>query len=260
MDAELVILDLRDHLDRTAKTEPMAHLALMEQRAMMPQMERPPLELNLAKSVLLLPAAHPVALDPRDHPERKDPLVTMPMVADVVLPALLDPLDHLALLVPPDQKDHLVLPEKSPNQLELRAPTVVLALPALLAQTVHLAPQATLVPQALLAQLVTLEPVLQTEKMAHLARRDPRAHEADLAAATTAHRHARRPAIKHWRPSTGLISFFPPDFSRCPIHFRSVEQVLRSLHHHIALALRFESSVPFSVLSLHLYRSFTAVK
>jgi len=225
---------------------------------MMPQMERLPLELNLAKSVLQLPAAHLVALDPRDHPERKDPLVTMPMVADVVLPELLDPLDHLALLVPPDQKDHLVLPDRSPNQLELRAPTAVLALPAVLAQTVHLAPQAALVPQAQLAHLATLEPVLQTAKMAHLAPRDPRAHEADLAAATTAHHHARRPAIKHRRPSTGLISFFL-HFSRCPIHFRSV-QLLRSLQNHIALALRFESSVPFSVISLHLYRSFSAVK
>jgi len=262
-DAELVILDLRDHLDRTAKTEPMAHPALTEPLALMPEQDPSLTELNPAKTVLLLPPARPAALDPRDHPERKDPMVTMPMAADVVLPVPLDPLAHLELLVPPEPKDQPAQPERSPNQLELRAPTAVPALPAHLAQMEHPAPPATLVPLAQLAQLATLEPVLQPERMVHLAPRDPRAHEEELAAATTAHHHAPPPAIKYSHPSTGRTTFLH-GFSRSPIHFRSVQQVLHSLQHHIALALRFESSVPFSVIStcfsVHLYRTLAAVK
>jgi len=207
-DAELVILDPRDHLAQTAKTEPMAKLAVPARMALMAQMVKPVEELNPAKIALQLPLAHPAALDPRDHPDQPDPLEMMLLVAEVVLPALPVPLDHQAHLEDPDQKDQLALPERSLNQLEPPAPTAVLVLLALLALMDHPVLQATLAPLALLAHLATLEPVPHPARMVHPAPRDPKAHQAEVAAATTAHRRARLPAIKPRHPATTVLMMF----------------------------------------------------
>jgi len=195
-DAELVILDLRDHLDRTERMESTAHLALTDRPAMMPDQERPPPELNRAKNALPLPLAHPAALDPRDQPALPDPLEMMPLVAELVLLALLVLLDQQVQLAKPDQRDLPALPEKSLNQLEPPDPTAVLVLQALLVQMEHQVLQANLAPLAQLVHLAMLELVLQMARMVHLAPRDQQAQQAAEAAATTVHRHARHLATK----------------------------------------------------------------
>jgi len=201
-DVELVILDRKDHLDRTAKTEPMAHLALMVDQAKMAHQETMVVRKNPAKNAHQLPVAHQAALDPRDHPDPLDPLEMMPLVAEAEDPALLVPLDHQAQMADPDQKDHPALLDRSPKHLEVQAPTAVLALLANLAQMDHPVLQATLALQAQLAHPATLEPVLRPARMVHLAPRDPKVHQAEVAAAITAHHRARLPAIKPRHPST----------------------------------------------------------
>jgi len=202
VDVELVIQDQLDQLDPTAKTEPMAHLALMADTEMMAKQQPMVERTKAAKNALPLPLAHLAALDPRDHPDPLDPLEMMPVVAEVVQPALLVPLDQQAQMADPDLRDQPALPDKSPNQLEPQAPTAVLALLAALAQMEHPVLQALLAPLAQLAHLATLEPAPHPARMVHLAPRDPLDHLAEVEAATTAHRRAPRPAIKPRRSST----------------------------------------------------------
>jgi len=109
--AELVILDLRDHLDRTAKTEPMAQLAEMATMALITLEEITVAKMKVAKNVVRLPLAHPEILDPREHPAQPDPLEKMPRVVELVLLALLVLLDQQEHLVDPDQRDLPALPD-----------------------------------------------------------------------------------------------------------------------------------------------------
>jgi len=207
-DVELATLDLRDHPDPTAKTELMAQPALQAIQALMAHQSSVLIQRNPAKSVLLLPVAHPAVLDPRDHPDPPDPLEMMLLVARVARPALLDLLVQQAHLAHPDRKDQTALPDQSLKQLEPQAPTALLVLQALLDPMDLLAQQATLAPQAQLAHLATLEPVLHLARMVDLAKRDPKVHLVEAAAATTAHHHALHPAIKPRHPATTVLMMF----------------------------------------------------
>jgi len=208
-DAELVIQDLRDHLDPTAKTELMAQLAMPAMLAMMARVETMEATLEAAQMhALPLPLALPAALDPREHPDPLDPLEMMPLVVEAAHPALLDLLDQQVPMADPDRKDQPALLEKSLNQLEPQVPTALLVLQALLDPMEHLAQQATLAPQAQLAQLATLEPVPHQARMVHLAPRDQQVHQVEVAAATTAHHHALLLAIKPHHPATRILMMF----------------------------------------------------
>lgn len=202
----------------------------------MPSLEISRNQLSHASTAQKPPPAHPASLDPPAPLARRDPLETMPMVADVAHLAQPVQLDHPALLVPPDQRDPTALLARPPKRPELPA------------QTDHQAPQASQVrtdpPATPATQEHPAPPDLREmlARLAELARTEPQ-DQRDLresaeapAAATTAHHHARRPAIKRHSSSDSHFAYFPafslysPDFcSHKLVHLSLIYYISRWL-------------------------------